>query len=120
MDVSVLARSLEMKESDLVEFVRLFMEVTASDLLHLEDGVRQGDAREVRELAHSIKGAAANLRLMDICEAAKRIEALAIERHLESIPEIVGMIKEKLDQLAQSLRGEEAETRRRQAINRRK
>ena len=119
MDFRVLARSLEMKECDLVEFVKLFLEATASDLLHLEESVKQGEAREVRSLAHSIKGAAANLRLMDIFEAAKRIETHALENHLENVPEIIGMIKEKLDHLAQSLRGEETGTGRRQAMNRR-
>ena len=112
MNVRVLARSLEMKECDLVEYVKLFLEATASDLFHLQESLKQGEAREVRMAAHSIKGAAANLRLMDICEAAKTIETHALENHLEKIPEIIGMIKEKLDQLAQGLRGEGTETRR--------
>ena len=77
MNYSVLAKELGLEEEEFFELVGLFVEVSRADLARLESSLHAGDAEQVREAAHSIKGAALNLGLNDISEIAKGIEERA-------------------------------------------
>ena len=79
------------------------METSSSDLAQLQSAMEGGDIPKVIHAAHSIKGAAVNLRLMEIHEAAKRIEIEARENRLERITEMARTMREKLDQIAETL-----------------
>ncbi len=97
------ARDLEMGENDFLEILNLFLETTYRDLGKLQSAVEEREAPEAVKTAHSIRGAAANLGLTEIYEAAKRMETEASEGHLESVNAAVSDIKRELDLIVQAL-----------------
>jgi len=74
MNFRGLAERLEMEEGDMMEIIGLFLEASASDLRQLQSAIDQEDVQSAVRAAHSIKGAAANLRLTAIFEIAQRME----------------------------------------------
>jgi len=62
-------------EEDVLELLELFLEYTqAEDLAALREALREGNPEVAREKAHSIKGAALNLKLTEIASLAREIE----------------------------------------------
>ena len=102
MNLEALAIDFGMEEDELIELVKLFIETSLSDLNRIQSAIDEGDAQKVVTAAHSIKGAAANLGLMEIFEMAKRIEMNARENKLDGTPGTAKAINEKLDGLAES------------------
>ena len=105
MNFKELARNLEMEEDEFLDMVKLFLETSASDLTLLQGAQEKGEALKVGKAAHSIKGAAANLGLMEIFQLAKNIEMEARENHLDRAQEEIRTLREKLNQIAENLRG---------------
>ena len=99
MDYKMLAENLGLEESEFFEMIELFIEVSLSDLDRLGAGLKQADADEVVEAAHSIKGAAVNLGLQEISDVAQGVEMNAREKNLDGAKEAVQKIKEMLAQL---------------------
>ena len=99
MDFKTLAENLGLEESEFFEMTDLFIEVSLSDLDRLETGLKQADADEVVEAAHSIKGAALNLGLQEISDVAQGVEMNAREKNLDGAQEAVQKIRDMLDQL---------------------
>ena len=99
MDYKILAENLGLDESELFEMTELFIEVSLSDLVRLEAGLKKVDADEVVEAAHSIKGAAVNLGLQEISDVAQGVEMNARQKNLDGAPEAVQKIRDMLDQL---------------------
>lgn len=103
MNFKELAKNLEMEEEGFFEIVDLFLETTAADLGKLQSALEEKDTQKVAKTAHSIKGAATNLGFEEIYEMAKGIEKKARENDLNEVVEAIAAIKEKIDQIAQSL-----------------
>jgi len=103
MNFKALAIDCGMEEEEVLELVKLFIETSLSDLNRIQSAVDEGDAQKVAAVAHSIKGAAANLRLKEIFEMVKRMEMSGRENKLDEVTGIVGAIKEKLDVLVENL-----------------
>jgi HPt (histidine-containing phosphotransfer) domain-containing protein len=101
MDVKRMAENLDIEESELLEIVDLFIETSTSDLNRLQQALEMEDAHEVAKTAHSIKGAAANLAFEEIFEISKNMERKARDKDLDGAMEMVRMIREKLDRIAQ-------------------
>ncbi len=55
-------------------FVSLFVDVTSTEVLRLEEALRRGDMEQLRQAAHSIKGAALSMDFQEIATVARRIE----------------------------------------------
>ena len=102
MDYKTLAKNLGLEESEFFEMTELFVEVSLSDLDRLEAALKRGDADEVVEAAHSIKGAAVNLGFQEISDVAQGIEMNAREKNLDSAPEATQKIREMLDTLTET------------------
>lgn len=103
MNFKECAKNLEMEEDEFLEMMDLFIKTCCSDLNQLEAAISRGDAPQVAKSAHSIKGAAANLGLMEIYEVAKKTEIEARENRLDGVTEMVETIKEKVDLIAETL-----------------
>ncbi len=103
MNVKTLAISFGMEEGELLELINLFVETSLSDLNRIQSAADERDAQRLARAAHSIKGAAANLRLTEIFEMAKSIEANGRENKLEGVREMAEAIKENLEGLTESL-----------------
>jgi HPt (histidine-containing phosphotransfer) domain-containing protein len=104
VNLKELARSLELKEEELSELLDLFLKTTPSELIELQSALKEKDAQASERMAHSIKGAAGILGLLEIHDAAKRIETAARTNRLEEIEVNLRTIKEKLEIIAEALK----------------
>jgi HPt (histidine-containing phosphotransfer) domain-containing protein len=77
MDIAAMAAELGLEEEDVRGLVRTFLDSTEEDLVQLRRAYSEGDAEKLGSIAHHIKGAAANLELSEIAEAALAIEEIA-------------------------------------------
>lgn len=101
------AQNLELEEDEFLELLGLFIKTTLSDLAELQTAVEAGDILPVAAAAHSIKGAAGSLGLMDIHDLARKMEVAARENHLADIPGNLRAIREKLDLISETSKGGE-------------
>jgi len=103
MKLEELAENLEMEVDEFLEIMKLFLETSVFDLNQLEAGIEEGDGQRVIIAAHSIKGAAVNLGLLEIYEAARKTEMEARENNLNGATVAAREIKEKIDQITEDL-----------------
>ncbi len=106
------AENLEMEEEEFLEMMRLFLETSASDLNQWQSGIEEGNSKKVMTATHSIKGAAINLGLVEIYEVAKEAEKEARDHHLDGATGGMTILREKLDQIAESLQEEKTKSER--------
>jgi HPt (histidine-containing phosphotransfer) domain-containing protein len=100
MDLKGLAADIGLEEEEILELVELFFETSTSDLDRLKKAVDQNDVKTVAETAHSIKGAAANMRLHEIYEPARQIEKDANEKILDGVMAHVALIDQELQKIS--------------------
>jgi HPt (histidine-containing phosphotransfer) domain-containing protein len=103
MKLKELAENLEMGVDEFLEMIELFLETSASDLNQWQSGIDERDGKKVMMAAHSIKGVAVNLGLVEIYEVAKNTEMEARENNLNGATVAARAIKEKMKQIAQDL-----------------
>lgn len=99
MDIKALAEELGLEENDALRLVQTFIETTDQDLLLLERAFADQNADQARKLAHHIKGAASNLELTVITEAALAIEEKARANILEGTEPQIAAIRSGLDSI---------------------
>ncbi len=85
MNPDELMEKLGMNAEEIKELVSLFVETCREDLQRMAAAVNDNDARSVSEAAHSIKGAAGNMRFEQIFELAQSIEKDARQRVLAGV-----------------------------------
>ena len=105
MNLRELAENLGLEQEEYLELIGLFIETGISDLDKLRSATEEGSAEKAASAAHSLKGAAGSLGLMELYEAAKRIEKQARNDRLEGTAEDAQALKEKLDEIAGLARG---------------
>lgn len=104
---------LEIDKEDYLEMMDLFKKNTASDLKNLETALENREASVIERMAHSIKGAAAILGLMEICDAAKTIEKTAQMNRLEEVEIHLRVIRESFEAIGESMKGEPGDVKKR-------
>ena len=104
MNLRELARSLELEEEELSELLDCFLKTTSSELIELQSALKEKDAQAAKRMAHSMKGAAGILGLLEIRDAAKRIGTAARTNRFEEIEVDLRIIKEKLEMIAEALK----------------
>lgn len=105
MNFKELAKNLGLEEEEYLELIELFIETGMSDLDKLQSAIEEGNPEKAANAAHSIKGAASNLGLMEVYEVAKKIEKQTRNDRLEGIAESAQALKEKLNEIAGLARG---------------
>lgn len=105
MDFKELAENVGVEEEEYLELIKLFIETGMSDLDTLSSAIKEKNADKAANAAHSLKGAASNLGLMELYEAAKKIEEGILNDRLEETAEDAQTLKEKLDIIAEYTRG---------------
>ena len=73
MDVSHIARELELDESEYLSLLKIFLSQTEKDVSEAQEATARSASKELHAAAHSIKGAAGSLGLSEIEGAASRI-----------------------------------------------
>ncbi len=102
MNIKELSENLGLEEDEYRELIDLFIESGGADFQKILAGMAAGDADQVMRAAHTIKGAAGNLGLVDVSAAAKVIEARAMNNQLSELGAAVraleGLIKQIKDE----------------------
>ena len=101
MNFKALAKVLELDEEEYLDFIKLFIQVSKSDLDILLRAVKEGRAETAAAAAHSIRGASGNLRLADLHETAKQIEEKGRQGILEGVAESAHLLTEELKRLGE-------------------
>ena len=90
-------------EEDVYELLEIFVDYTRTeDLAALQEAVDNGNAVVARQKAHSIKGAALNLKLTEISSLARTLESRcdALEDNPDSIQRVIVAIARALDEVS--------------------
>ncbi len=103
MNFKELANRLDMEEEEFSGWARLFVETGTADLDRLTAAIGSGKWQEAADVAHSIKGAAANLGMAEPCELAGRIEEEARENHFDRTADWVLTLRKIFGQMAEEL-----------------
>ena len=89
---------------DVIELFQDFVQYTESEnLAAMKQGLLAGDHDAVSRAAHSIKGAAMNLKLLEIASLAKQIEEQSRAGDLMGIEGQVNSLAEQVKDVAQLL-----------------
>lgn len=99
MNFKELGENIGLEEDDYRELAELFLDTGRVDYDRLKTAFDAGDAQQVARSAHTINGAAGNMGLMNIHEAAKQIEQAAGENLLDSVRGEVGALKGLFDEI---------------------
>ena len=103
MDFKALAKVMELDEEEYLDYIKLFIEVSKSDLDNLLKAIEEGCAEKVAAAAHSIRGASGNLGLANLYEKAKQIEENGRQGMLEGVVEPAHLLTEELKRLEEAV-----------------
>ena len=97
MNFKELAENLGLEIDEYKELIELFIDTGASDFEMMQQALAQQDAEQVMRSAHTIKGAAGNLGLMDVSEVAREIEEGASNNQLDGLTPAVHTLKSQIE-----------------------
>ena len=100
MDINQCAENLGLEKKDFMELLILFVETAHADLDKLQRALSEMDGNQAVAAAHSIKGAAANLALTALYEAAKEVEHMARKEELSRIPAHINRLRGEIQVMA--------------------
>jgi HPt (histidine-containing phosphotransfer) domain-containing protein len=100
MDLKAIYERSGLDEAEYIELLHLFVETAGAQLRQLQVALAAGDMEQIRQIAHTLKGSAGNMGLMDMHEAALRIEKDVAGRQIEALPQQAGVLAEELKTIA--------------------
>ena len=92
MNFKELGAELGLEEDEYRELVELFVETGGAEFERLQSALAASDLEQAMRSAHTIKGAAGNLGLMDVQAIAKKIEEGADSRQTEGLTEALQVL----------------------------
>ncbi len=105
MNFKELAENLGLEEDEYRELIELFIDTGAADYQNIQSGMADKNADQVMRSAHTIKGAAGNLGLLEVSETAKIIEENADNNQLDNLDQAVQTLKTQFDAIEAFARG---------------
>lgn len=102
-DVNDALNRVEGDRELLEEIVRIFTGECSSNMDAIRQAFASGDARLLERLAHTIKGASANLSAATVSEAAFKLEKLASSGNLENAGEWIDTLQREINRLLPEL-----------------
>jgi histidine phosphotransfer protein HptB len=105
MNFQELAENLGLEVDEYRELIELFIDTGSVDFLKIQEGLAGGNSDQVMRSAHTIKGAAGNLGLMDVSETAKNIEDSASKNQLDTLGSVVENLKTQIEAIETFVRG---------------
>ncbi len=81
------------------ELIELFIDDYPGKISGIEDGLAAQDAEKVRDSAHGLKGASANLSFNSVSGIAKTIEFAARDENLVLVAENLVLLKSEIARL---------------------
>jgi histidine phosphotransfer protein HptB len=105
MNFQELADNLGLEVDEYRELIELFIDTGAADFKKIQDGLTGHDSDMVMRSAHTIKGAAGNLGLMDVSETARIIEEKATGNQLDSLGDAMQTLKSQFEAIENFVAG---------------
>jgi histidine phosphotransfer protein HptB len=96
MNFQELAENLGLELDEYRELIELFIDTGSADFKNIEEALAGGNSDQVMRSAHTIKGAAGNLGLLDVSDTAKSIEDSASKNQLDSIGSAVQILRSQI------------------------
>ena len=103
MNFSELADQIGLEEAEYRELVELLIDTGETDVISIESSLAAGNAEQVARSAHTLSGAAGNLRIMALHELANRIEWAANQNRLDTLDDDVAALKRLFAELASAV-----------------
>lgn len=103
MNFKELACELGLEEDEYLELIELFVQTGMSDLRQLQFAIVEGSPGKVARAAHSLKGAAGNLGLMELSGIAREIEEKVANDRLSEADQASRALQAKLNLIADSI-----------------
>jgi len=103
MDIEALAQMYGLEIEEALEIVSVFIEATRSDLDKIQTAAADRDGETAADAAHSLKGAAGNLGLTEISEAAKALETEFKQNRFSGTEEQLNFLTRQLKQIEEQL-----------------
>ncbi len=100
MNFKALGEKIGLEEDEYRELVELFLKTGMADHDRLKGAFDAGDAQQVARSAHTIRGAAGNMGIMNVHDVAKRVEMAAGENQLGTVAGEVDRLKGLFDEIA--------------------
>lgn len=105
MNFKELAENLGLEEDEYMELIELFIDTGSADYAKIQSAMADNDAEQVMRSAHTIKGAAGNLGLMEVSESARIIEEKADNKQLDNIGSTLETLKAQFETIEASVNG---------------
>jgi histidine phosphotransfer protein HptB len=105
MNFQELAENLGLEVDEYRELIELFIDTGAADFQTMQEALAGGNSEQVMRSAHTIKGAAGNLGLMDVSDTAKSIEDNASKNQLDGIGTAVEILKTQFEAIENFVHG---------------
>lgn len=100
ISVDDIAREQGLEPGEVLEFLHDFWTYTnGEELPALREAVMAGDFPSIKQVAHSIKGAALNLRLERIASLAREIEAQGTARSFDGVGGLMSELEMAVEEL---------------------
>lgn len=103
IDIRSLAEKAELDEEDYIPLLEIFVRATEKDISALETALAAANAEEVASAAHHAKGAAANLELDTIRDAAQSAENAGKAGTLDGVAADLDIIRSEVQAIKQAL-----------------
>jgi HPt (histidine-containing phosphotransfer) domain-containing protein len=105
MNFQELAENLGLELDEYRELIELFIDTGSADFRTIQEALAGGNSEQVMRSAHTIKGAAGNLGLVDVSDTAKNIEDSASKNQLDSIETAVQILKTQIEAIESFVHG---------------
>ena len=100
MNLKAIYARLGLDEKEYIELLHLFVQTAGAQVQQLQVALADRDMEKIRQIAHTLKGSAGNMGLMDMHEAALRIEKTAAGRQIETLPHHTRILIDQLKTIA--------------------
>jgi HPt (histidine-containing phosphotransfer) domain-containing protein len=99
LNLNEITRSTGLEARDAIDLLQLFYHVTVADLHRMREGLCTGNLQQVYVSAHSIKGAAMNLSLYHLAQAAASVEVSAKAGAADQVSLSIELLKLRFEPL---------------------
>jgi two-component system sensor histidine kinase/response regulator len=109
LDEGVLAGLRELGDADLLsELSTMFVDDASSPLGGLREATEGGDAKSVKQIAHTLKGSSGNMGAKRMAKICAELEYVGASGDLSYAPELLGRLEEEFSRVRPALEAETA------------
>ncbi|MEJ2044282.1 MAG: Hpt domain-containing protein [Reinekea sp.] len=103
IDLDAVSELKEILEDEFSTLISTYIKDTKQKLDLLSEAVKERNAPEVREVAHSIKGASINIGIVQLSELCQQMETVAKEGAIDEFDQLLPPIQDEVHWVLQAL-----------------